>query len=300
MAYRLKRGESVEEAIRRIARAQLGSAAQHLRAQTDATREEAVHEARKSLKKVRALLRLAGSGLGTTYEVEGARLREIGQKLSQIRDASALITAFDDLKSRHRKKLGRSSLGSIHRALVRDKKHVEAEIGIGELLGKLAGTLTEIRKGARHWTLEEDGFSAIEGGVEKIFRRGRKALDIARSGGSREQFHEWRKRVKDHWYHVRLLENLWSDVLKGYENSLEELEDALGEDLNLALLRERITSTPEGYGSPADIRLVTATIDQDRQELRKCALEIGARVYGEKPARFTREVRRLWRLWRSG
>jgi len=52
-----------------------------------------------------------------------------------------------------------------------------------------------------------------------------------------ENYHEWRKRVKEHWYHVRLLEVTVADG--GYEKSLKELETALGEDHNLVLLQEK-------------------------------------------------------------
>ena len=39
--------------------------------------------------------------MGDAYCVENTRLREIGQKLSPLRDAAALIETFDELKIRN-------------------------------------------------------------------------------------------------------------------------------------------------------------------------------------------------------
>ena len=99
--------------------------------------------------------------------------------------------------------------------------------------------------------------------------------------GRREDLHEWRKRVKDHWYHARLL-----GAGTSYERRLKELEDALGEFLNLAMLREHAIGAP-----PALI----AAIDEEEGELRKRALEIGGKVYRMGPAEVAKMLRKSWK-----
>ena len=47
--------------------------------------------------------------------------------------------------------------------------------------------------------------SAIESGLLRSYRDGRKAFAQARREPSIEALHTWRKRVKDLWYHERLL-----------------------------------------------------------------------------------------------
>src|SRR5260370_23614963 len=294
MVYRLKYGESVREGVKRIAREEIRAAVKYLRGKGGISRDEAIHEARKSIKKVRALLRLVRSELGEFYESESARLRDAGRKLSQIRDLGALITTLDELKKQRGKTLGKVSLTAIRRALVLHKKHVEAEMGVRELMHGLAVPLGLTLQSVRRWPLKTDGFAALEPGLKKTFRAGKKAFGQLKQNGSREKCHEWRKRVKDHWYHVRLLENLWSEVMKGYEQTLKELEDALGEDLNLAILRDHILSAsgPQGEGRAVD--QVVKAIDESRKELRERALAIGRRVYAEKTRQFIRQMRQLW------
>ncbi len=298
MAYRLKHKESVPDGVKRIAREEIRSAVQYLRGKGGVSRDEAIHEARKSLKKTRALLRLVRPQLGEFYASESARLRDAGQKLSQLRDLGALIMTFDELKKRH-KTLGKVSLTGIRRALVLHKKHVEAEMGIKELMHTLAASLSLTLQSVRRWPLKTDSFAALEAGLGKTFRAGKKALGVLKKQGSREKFHEWRKRVKDHWYHVRVLEHLWTDVMKGYEQTLKELEEALGEDLNLAILRDHILSNSGPQGERRAVGRVVRAIDDSRKELRHRALAIGRRVYAEKPRQFSRQMGQLWDAWRE-
>jgi hypothetical protein len=42
---------------------------------------------------------------------------------------------------------------------------------------------------------------------------------------------------------------------------------------------------------------VTKAIDASRKALREHALEIGERVYAEKPRDFVRRIKRLWKAW---
>jgi CHAD domain-containing protein len=279
MAYRLKRKESIAKGVRRVARRELSRAVEQLRGRCARGLEEPIHEARKRIKKVRALLRLAQDDLGGSYRSASRRLREAGRNLSPVRDAGALITAFDRLTTR--KKIRKRDSEAMRRALVQHKTQVEEELGVGELAGRTARLLEQVRKSAKRWKVQRDGFRAIEAGVKKAFRRGRKALCTAVDSGRREDLHEWRKRVKDHWYHARLL-----GAGTSYERRLKELEDALGEFLNLAMLREHAIGAP-----PALI----AAIDEEEGELRKRALEIGGKVYRMGPAEVAKMLRKSWK-----
>ena len=58
MAYHLESGETVPEGIRRVIREEIESAAGQLAGKGDPNRDEAIHEARKSVKKIRGALRL--------------------------------------------------------------------------------------------------------------------------------------------------------------------------------------------------------------------------------------------------
>jgi CHAD domain-containing protein len=129
--------------------------------------------------------------------------------------------------------------------------------------------------------------------LEKTYRQSRKAMDRARKHPRSENFHEWRKRAKDHWYHVRLFENLWPQEIQDYEKKLKELEEYLGEDHNLVVLQERVLSTPSFYGREKDIQLFEALVDKYQKKLRDDAFAVGAEIYKDKPRQYARRIRKL-------
>ncbi len=80
---------------------QLGSAARALRDADAGGRPDAVHTARKALKKTRALLRLARPGVPrAAYREQMRALRDTGRLLSGTRDAVVLAQTVDGLEDR--------------------------------------------------------------------------------------------------------------------------------------------------------------------------------------------------------
>src|ERR1017187_1474953 len=180
MAYHLKAKESVAEGGKGIAREELESAAGQLEGKDGGKRDEAIHEARKSLKKTRAVLRLMRGELGPVYRMENTRLRDLGRTLSEFRDAGAMIETFDELKEKYRGELGRRTLSSIRRALLARKAESERKAGMEDVLVSAAKTLRAAAKDVEKWPLHRDGFRAIGGGLKQTYARGRKALKFAR------------------------------------------------------------------------------------------------------------------------
>ncbi len=295
MAYRFKPRKTVAQNVKRIASAEIASAIEYLRGKNGVSREDAVHEVRKSIKKARALLRLVEGELGTFYDEENSQLRDTGRQLSNLRDAGALVDAVDHLRKRANGVVAAKPVSDLRRLLALQKRHMEEEAGTQKLMPGLAASLVRVRRSIRYWPLEKDGFPAIEAGLDKTFRDGRKALARARRSGSREDFHEWRKRVKDHWYHVRLFQKMGGDQLDRYRRSLKELEDALGEDVNLAILAERVQALTSANGSGVKAASLNKAIDSARGDLRQRALKIGEKIYAGKPKQFSRQIRKLWK-----
>jgi hypothetical protein len=80
--FRLREGERVPGGVRRIARGQLDASIERLAGDTDEDPGTAVHETRKSLKRLRATVRLARDELGDeAYRRENVALRDAGRRL---------------------------------------------------------------------------------------------------------------------------------------------------------------------------------------------------------------------------
>ena len=73
-----------------------------------------------------------------------------------------------------------------------------------------------------------------------------------------------------------------------------DLSDHLGDDHDLALLREEVQRRREAFASPADQRHLLEEIDRRRGELQFAAISLGERIYAEKPKRFTKRLEKRW------
>ena len=123
----------------------------------------------------------------------------------------------------------------------------------------------------------------------RAYRRARKALAEVHAIPSDSVFHNWRKRVKDHWYHVRLLEGLNSGAASR-ARALRHLEKCLGDDHNLVLLRGKILQHPAHFSDEKTMALVLGCAVRYQQSLRRRALKLGERAFARKPRVFQKTI----------
>jgi CHAD domain-containing protein len=265
MPYRLRKNEPVAEGVKRVAAEQIDHACGQLAQKSDT--EKAVHEARKNVKKTRALLLLAG------YGGEDKRLRNIGRALSELRDAAVMIEVFDALLEKHQAALKKESFAGIRRGLVESMRSADA----GRAVTSALAGLHAARQRLERWPIED----ALSDGLETSYRRGRKALARATKNGAPQNYHDFRKRVKEHWYHMRLLGSLESRTA-----GLKELEGWLGDHHNLAVLQEKLEKSPERFGDEEWIKLFLALATNEQQELAQNSISLGRRLYEQKPKQF--------------
>lgn len=298
MAYRFETDETVHEAFARCAAEQLDEAIRQLSDRISDDPVDAVHSARKAVKKERSLLRLMrGAMPAKQRRRENRTLRDAARGLSGARDAAAMIETLDQLSERYVGQLPQSTFDRIRETLV-EARDEQRKALVGSALGAQAvGELGAVRVHVEDWRVTRGGWGAIEGGLLRSYRDGRRAYARARSHRGVQEWHEWRKRVKDLWYEQRLLTRVCGPVVKGQAKDAHLLADLLGDDHDLAVLRRALASGTVHV--PADIDAVVHLIDHRRAELQHEALWIGARVYAEKPNPFERRMRRHWKAGRG-
>jgi CHAD domain-containing protein len=294
MAYAIEKNESVEMAIRRIMHEQIARARQQLTDET-APIEKRVHDARKRFKETRALVRLVRKPLGPLFTIENSWFRDAGRDLAAARDAEAVIEGFDKLArsrrfSRYTRTRARKALSMRREAMSRE----ELEGRIANVLGQLDAAESRIES----WPAWPDTFETIADGLERTYRGGRREMERALMTRMPEELHEWRKRVKEHWYHSLLLRNVWPGVMKTYSSALENLSRALGDHHDLFVLRQIVARSPRDFGrAPAPLNLVDAIAGR-QLELEDDASAIGRHVYAEKPSAWLARMRNYWNAWK--
>ena len=297
MAYRLRDGERVRTAIRRCAGEQLDTAIVELTERIDKDPIKAVHSARKALKKDRSLLRLGRGALDPrARRNENDALRGIARSLGGVRDQDVLVQTLDELAGRFTGQVPEASFAAIREAISGSSTAKPAH-SESRLIGQAVEELRSARRRVDEWQLHRDGWAALHDGLIREYRRGRSALTAAGSERTAENMHEWRKRAKDLWYHLRLLRPMARDTLGGQADEAHRLADLLGDEHDLSVLAEALLSTtPE---IPADVDAVLGLIEYRRRELGTEAFFLGERVYAESPKAFARRMRRYWKAWRA-
>jgi CHAD domain-containing protein len=294
MAYCLDRDEPLSFGIRRVAREELTWAIDHLAGRKKTSRDVAIHETRKSIKKTRAVLRLVRVHLGDTWEAENNRLRKVARTLAEFRDAAVMMETFDQIKREFADKEWPQTLSSVRAAFGRQRVQSARDGGIRLVLKGARPILEKAMSDIEAWPLATDDFSLIEAGIGKAYRRSRNYLEHAQSSVFPEVWHEFRKRVKDHWYQMRLLENSDPERMAGYEKRLKQLETALGDDHNLVVLHDKIRANPAAYGKDEDIEFLVDCIGKYQKRLRRDARDLSVRIYDEKPRKFVSRIREMW------
>jgi len=292
-SYRIDPGAPVPGEIRRVACGRIDHALDELRGNSDSSRAESVHEARKDMKKLRALLRLMRGELGDeVYAHENACFRDTARQLSGVRDADVMILTLADLERRYGELPGAAR--RLRPALVAHRFRVSAG-SMRPGVQTAIDTLVEARARVEHWPLYTDGFEAFEEGLWRSYRRGRKAYRRAQEEPSPEHMHEWRKRVKDLWYHVSLLQEAWRPVMSALADEAHELSDRLGDEHDVSVLIEWAHRHASALnGADPMLRGFDVIGHSRRRELQHEAFDYGARLYADKPSRFVSRIEGWW------
>jgi CHAD domain-containing protein len=272
MSYSINACEPVAQALKRVAREEARYAIAQLTAGED--RHEAIHEARKCIKKLRALLRLLEPQLGNVAGNANRRLRDLGRTLSVLRDSAAMVETFDQLAEQYPGEMGLNRFGGVRERLVAAAGN--AMSGADEQA--LAATaVAEFRKLARHvnlWRLSGEGFAVVADGFNASYEEGRKALRRAEKRPSTENVHELRKRAKDHWYHVRLMGPLWPAASEAYEKAMKDFQETLGDANNASVFLRNLAKDDDG--------LLREIVIRWRDKLRSQGLSAGSKIYAAK------------------
>ena len=282
--FRLRSAEPLDDGVRRAARGRVDDAVDHLEGRMREDGSTAVHEARKSLKRARALVRLGRDALGDeAYRRENAAYRAAGRRLAAARDAEVVVQTLDGVTERYADELRPDADTALHERLEREREAARAALeDDGDERDGTVASLEQGRARIATWELADD-IAPLARGLRRIYRRGRRRMRDARKDPSVEALHEWRKRVKDLWHAYELLRPARPKQMKRCAKEVHRLADLLGEDHDLAVLRARARRP--------DLR---AVIDRRRGELQDEAFALGERVYARKPGAVARRVKKRW------
>lgn len=289
MAFELDLAAPPGRDLRRLLGEQMDAAESALKGTPD---EEAVHAARRHLKRARAVLRLLDGELRGPAAAADVALRAAGRHLSASRDATVLGATIEML-------IGLRPPAATAQALRRWsallRGSTDAPIG-PDTLAAACDALRQAREAAADID-PDDAAVAMWAGFATSYRAGRRALRRAEAKPSARRLHDLRKALKHHVYQLRVLRPLWPAVLEAVHAEADRAAELLGEHHDCEVLRERLAASRLRAAQQARVDALAA---QHQATLSDAALARCRLLYAEPARRHARRMEAYWRDGRTG
>lgn len=257
---------------------------------------KAVHEARKTIKRLRALFSLIGDGIAPgDLKRERQRLRDLAGSLAGARDAHVMSETARSLAEDGMPR-GCRPVSEAVAALLEERRAAadSAMIG-GDGRSPLKG-FEDLRDALDALSLAELRLEGVLSGLAKTYRAGRDLHGpVFASGVHDEAFHDLRKQVQRHWRHLQLVSGAWPKALRPQIGLAHELGEMLGRDHDLAVLAAFVRDNAESIGSSKGREAYVSLIGKVQVRLRAHASVLAQRLYAEKPKALKTRVRVYWR-----
>lgn len=291
MAYRLKLNEPIDDAVRRILGEEIDAAVHELAEGKD--RVKAVHEARKALKRARALLKLVRRGLPKdVYKDENRRFRDVARLLSGTRDRDVLIATAQTLAA------GSSAEARKVADAIAGPSSAPASGAAGSAREATADAIAGLEKARADLAtmrFDRKGFGVLLKGLERTYRHGRRAMHEVLDEHHDEAFHEWRKAVQAHWRHMALLERAWPQHFEARVTLAKEISELLGEDHDLAVLIDHLRGdNGKGSATAAGAHDLVDAARGRQAEIRQLLRPKGEALYAEGAGEFSDRIAAYW------
>lgn len=294
MSIQLNYDEDFSEGLKRLMIKECNTALKEIKGADSAEKKHvAVHEARKAFKKIRACLRLVRDEVGY-YDSQNKYFRDLGRKISDIRDATANLETLDQLKEQYDSHLYANSFDKLRKKLENYRKELVVEQFDKERrLESIHESLKEKVEKIPGWELKIDDFEDIRPSIERTYKRGLKGLEASRESGEVEDFHEWRKRVKYLRYQIDVLNRLWPNPMEVFEDELHEVTDLTGMLNDLKNLKKTLEEQ-KAFADFENRSLLLALMEKQEEYLKEHALLIGTKFYFDSPLNFCDRLNVYW------
>jgi CHAD domain-containing protein len=293
MKYYLKAHEALPEGVDRIIRGILDRSYKLL-TDNEENPDIAVHELRKYIKKLRALLLLLSPGMSRkVFKANNRALRDFARLLNGARDNATLLVSLGHIKQHFTPFLDDSATAPLFEELIiRHEKALREQqdtIEITRIEDQLQGIATRLG-GLDRFSFTLDTLLVS---LEQCYRQGRRSLKALRKSPTARRSHDFREQVKTLWYQLRLM-NQWNpEVLTPLIAELGKLGELLGKNQDMAALAATLPTLECASGNPTRIELLVSLAGSRHLDLLEQSLQLGNELYSRKTGRFMDWFRKI-------
>lgn len=298
MAFRIRPDRPFTKEVRSVAEHQLRQAIRFLEEQPDGP-HEAVHDARKKFKRVRALYRLIQPDAKEFRTRENARIRNMAKTLSLVRDATALVETIDYLAGQAGSPEDLAALHCASKALIKRRDGIaHGESDLPAKIAAAAETCREAIEALQDLALDDSPHRTARR-LAKAWRKqlSRAAADLVacEDSGDAEHFHDLRKVGQTYWMHLALLSDLWSSAMRAKQREAKALVDLLGHEHDLSVLTQVVNENPDLFGDSETLARLIGSIIARQQQLRREALDQAKLVFADDADTEAARIALLWK-----
>ena len=273
----LRRNKPIGEELQMLARLHLEAALAQLTGNN--VSPEPVHEARKAIKKVRAIIQLSSPALGSIHrKFVSDLLHNAMMRMGPLRDAEVQVQALDLLLETEG--LMPEDFSSVRAGLGDIAK--QRRVNDIRQIPRVSESLEEALRCVNKWLLDPLQGKDVTRRVRRSYRRGRSLLDLCQVNDDPETFHSFRKTVKQLWYSIRITSEFWPEQGADLIHELGLIGELAGKERDFTLLAKTIR---QGPANKAAHHLI-AMLDEELPKLRRATLTAALSFYEQKPKAF--------------
>lgn len=271
--------------LRAILLAQLKHARRLLAAQRMGS-DRSIHEARKRVKRARAIVRLLRDAVGeNAYRRINLALRDVNRRLRGPRDTTVLRQT---LRSIGRRQPQLRRFGALLEQSWRQQPAAAAGRRLpGGAVQSASARLARIERVMGQAMRRSHARPSAQAAMRDTYRKARAAFNLAQRRSCDSAWHECRKQSKYLQYQLQLTGVHASAHAVARARALAAL---LGEDHDLALLRGKLSGT-HGAAARAPRCALLSYIDHRRARLQHKAITTGSRLFRHRARAFADRLR---------
>ncbi len=259
---------------------------------------DGVHEARKRIKRIRAILALTRSADPAFARTEDRRWRDTARLLAGPREAAALVETVERFAAEFPEANRRGEIDAIRDVLAADREAVAGDaVRLQPAIGAAILSCTEAGAAVREWRLPTEAgpmACVLAKGVRRSWKEAEAAAALASRKSRVDDFHDLRKAVKRHAAHLALLRELWPRDEGRRRRQSERLGELLGELNDIHVLAALIGREPSRFPDETARAFFAGLLDEKAKALAAEAEEMADGLFAERPAKLRRRLRQAF------
>ncbi|WP_430810664.1 MULTISPECIES: CHAD domain-containing protein [unclassified Carboxylicivirga] len=259
-----------------------------------------VHEIRKALKRIRAILRLVRWDIGEElYQEENMRYRDLARQLSSLRDYHVIITYLAENFEADELKIPETVFIRIVEYLNTRKEAELKRLIDNQTLETIQEQMILSKQGLEEYPTNFLGPHTIRQGVTNSYNQCLNKISEAQLKLDDHPLHELRKCVKYLLNQMILIREVWPEFFKHYASSLKQASDLLGDDHNIAETIQIISKLPLAVVSAADKESLIKSLEAEREHIHREIWPLLGKLFTEDAKSFVKRITSYWLISRE-